>query len=160
MAGINRLSNTQVKNAASSDKEYSLSDGGNLYLRVRKNGSKNWQFIYTDLITKKRKKMGLGSYPNVTLAEVRKTAQELRIQMSNNIDPKVYREKQKLDRDLENGLTFKVVAERMLERDEAKETTRRNVPLEEARKEAKKKRYKLWGRRDKTHKRTRKNLSS
>ncbi|HAS8389026.1 TPA: DUF4102 domain-containing protein [Vibrio vulnificus] len=138
MAGINRLSNTQVKNAASSDKEYSLSDGGNLYLRVRKNGSKNWQFIYTDLITKKRKKMGLGSHPNVTLAEVRKTAQELRIQMANNIDPKVYREKQKLDRDLENGLTFKVVAERMLERDEAKETTRRNVLLEEARKEAKK----------------------
>lgn len=104
--------------------------------------------------------MGLGSYPNVTLAEVRKTAQELRIQMANNIDPNVYREKQKLDRDLENGLTFKVVAERMLERDEAKETTRRNVLLEEARKEAKKKRYKLWGRRDKTHKRTRKNLSS
>ncbi len=94
--------------------------------------------LFTLTLSRKRKKMGLGSYPNVTLAEVRKTAQELRIQMANNIDPKVYREKQKLDRDLENGLTFKVVAERMLERDEAKETTRRNVLLEEARKEAKK----------------------
>ncbi|MFA0690969.1 tyrosine-type recombinase/integrase [Vibrio splendidus] len=138
MAGINKMSNTQIKHAAPSDKEYTLSDGGNLYLRVRKNGSKNWLFIYTDSSTKKRKKIGLGSYPSMALAEVRKIAQELRVQMANNIDPKVYREKQKLDRDLESGLTFKIVAERMLERDEAKETTRRNMLVEEARKEAKK----------------------
>jgi integrase len=136
MAGINRLSNTQVKNAAPSDKEYSLSDGGNLYLRVRKNGSKNWLFIYTDSSTKKRKKIGLGSYPSMALVEVRKIAQELRVQMVNNVDPKVFREKQKLERDLESGLTFKAVAERMLERDEAKETANRNALLEESQKEA------------------------
>nr|WP_250157789.1 Arm DNA-binding domain-containing protein [Vibrio alginolyticus] len=56
---INKLTNTQIKNAAKSDKEYSLSNGGNLYLRIRKNGSKNWLFIYTDFSTKKRKKWGL-----------------------------------------------------------------------------------------------------
>jgi len=136
MAGISKLTNTQLKNSAPCDKEYSLSDGGNLYLRVRKNGSKNWLFIYTDPTTKKRKKIGLGSYPSMTLAEVRKIAQELRVQIANNIDPKVYREKQKLERSIENGLTFETIAESMLARDEAKETTRRETLINEARKQA------------------------
>lgn len=136
MAGINKLSNTQIKNAAPCDKEYSLSDGGNLYLRVRKNGSKNWLFIYTDFITKKRKKVGLGSYPNIALAEVRKMAEELRVQMANNIDPKVYREKQKLEQAVVTGHIFETVAENMLTRDEAKETTRRETLIKEAQKKA------------------------
>lgn len=53
MAAIFKLSDTQIKNAEPTDKEYTLSDGGNLYLRIRNNGSKNWLFIYTDSSTKK-----------------------------------------------------------------------------------------------------------
>lgn len=136
MAGISKLTNTQIKNAATSDKEYSLSDGGNLYLRVRKNGSKNWLFIFTDSNTKKRKKIGLGAYPNMTLAEVRKIAEELRVQMANGIDPKLYREKQKLDRLVESGQTFKAVAEKMLKKEEIQETTNREKLIVEAREKA------------------------
>ena len=133
---INKLTNTQIKNAAKSDKEYSLSDGGNLYLRIRKNGSKNWLFIYTDFSTKKRKKMGLGSYPNMTLDEVRKVAKELRKQMTKGIDPKLFREKQKLDRLVESQLTFKAIAEKMLLKDEIQETTNREKLIVEERERA------------------------
>lgn len=136
MAGIAKLTDTQIKNASPSDKEYSLSDGGNLYLRVRKNGSKNWLFIYTEFSTKKRKKIGLGAYPNMKLAEVRKTAGELRTQMANGIDPKLFREKQKLARLVESQLTFEAVAEKMLLRDEVQETTNREKLIVEARERA------------------------
>ncbi|MDV6253475.1 tyrosine-type recombinase/integrase [Vibrio sp. EA2] len=136
MAAIFKLSDTKIKNAEPTDKEYTLSDGGNLYLRIRNNGSKNWLFIYTDSSTKKRKKIGLGSYPSLALAEVRKIAEKLREQMANNIDPKIYRDKQKLDGAIVSELTFESVAELMLERDEGKETTTRKKLLEEAQKEA------------------------
>ncbi|HBC3931432.1 TPA: integrase arm-type DNA-binding domain-containing protein, partial [Vibrio parahaemolyticus] len=136
MAAIYKLSDTQIKKAEPNDKEYTLSDGGNLYLRVRNNGSKNWLFIYTESNTKKRKKIGLGSYPSLALSEVRKIAEELREQMANNIDPKIYRDKQKLDGAIVSELTFESVAELMLERDEGKETTTRKKLLEEAQKEA------------------------
>ncbi|WP_117236503.1 tyrosine-type recombinase/integrase, partial [Vibrio maerlii] len=136
MAGLSKLTNTQIKNASADDKEYTMSDGGNLYLRVRKNGSKNWLFIYTDSNTKKRKKIGLGSYPTMTLAEVRKVATELREQAANGIDPRVFREKQKFDRLVDNNLTFKAVAEKMLEKEEAQELINREALIRESREQA------------------------
>ncbi|OCQ11988.1 hypothetical protein AKH09_05330 [Vibrio parahaemolyticus] len=41
------LTNTQVKQAKESDKEYTLSDGDGLQLRVKTNGTKLWILKYT-----------------------------------------------------------------------------------------------------------------
>ncbi|MEF1339787.1 integrase arm-type DNA-binding domain-containing protein, partial [Vibrio rotiferianus] len=119
-----------------SDKEYSLSDGGNLHLRVRPNGSKNWMFIYTHPTTKKRKKLGLGSYPDTKLIDARETATELRNQLANNIDPKLYRYKQKIENQKTYERTFYVVAEEMLKKQAVEETIMREKLIEEERKQA------------------------
>ncbi|WP_241540239.1 integrase arm-type DNA-binding domain-containing protein, partial [Vibrio vulnificus] len=66
------LTNTQVKQAKESDKEYTLSDGDGLQLRVKTNGTKLWILKYTHPITKKRNNISFGSFPDVSLAEARK----------------------------------------------------------------------------------------
>lgn len=61
------LNVTQITAAKPKDKEYSLSDGGGLHLRVRPNGSKQWAMSYYQPFTGKRVKIGLGSFPEVGL---------------------------------------------------------------------------------------------
>jgi len=67
------LSETQIRAAKPGPKEYMLNDGDNLYLRVRDTG-KVWIYRYTK--DGKRIKLGLGPYPEVTLAQARTKAYE------------------------------------------------------------------------------------
>ncbi len=71
--------------AKPNDKDYMLNDGGGLYLVVGKGGAKLWRFVYT--FDKKRKKLALGKYPNVTLEAARRKSEELRESIANGIDP-------------------------------------------------------------------------
>ena len=72
MARTTTLTNTEVKQAKPKDKVYKLSDGGGLQLRVKTNGTKSWLLDYFKPFTKKRTSIGLGAYPEVSLAEARK----------------------------------------------------------------------------------------
>lgn len=56
--------------------EYLLGDGGGLHMRIRPRG-KSWLFKYTDL-TGKKKKLGLGTYPEVSLGQAREIAGGMR----------------------------------------------------------------------------------
>ncbi|MDD4854399.1 MAG: Arm DNA-binding domain-containing protein, partial [Sulfuricurvum sp.] len=58
------LSDKEIKNAKSSEKEYKLFDGGGLYLSVQPNGSKGWRLKYLFQGTEKR--ISLGTYPIVS----------------------------------------------------------------------------------------------
>lgn len=87
------LTNTQVKQAKIQDKNYALSDGQGLELRVSKSGTKNWAFKYYTPHTKKRTNISFGSYPEVTLAQARELRKEARTLLAQNVDPKTYREK-------------------------------------------------------------------
>ncbi len=60
------LTNTEVKQAKSKEKVYTLSDGGGLQLRVKPNGSKLWLFDYLRPYTKKRTSLRFGSYPTIS----------------------------------------------------------------------------------------------
>jgi hypothetical protein len=71
--------------AKSKDKDYTINDGGGLYLLVKTNGSKLWQLVCT--FNGKRKKLSLGIYPGVTLESARRKAAEARAQIANGIDP-------------------------------------------------------------------------
>ncbi|MBS3961245.1 MAG: DUF4102 domain-containing protein [Sandarakinorhabdus sp.] len=62
----------------------SISDGKNLYLRVGANGSKSWIFRWHDRHTAKVRELGLGGYPDRSLAEARDLAKELRHAVLNN----------------------------------------------------------------------------
>ena len=62
-------------------------DGFGLYLNVGASKNKNWTFQFT--INKKKKEMGLGPYPIVSLKEARKKKDELRNLIIRDIDPLV-----------------------------------------------------------------------
>lgn len=87
------LTNTEVLQAKPREKEYNLSDGEGLMLRVKPNGSKIWLFNYYHPQTKKRKNISFGIYPELTLAEAREKRLATRRVLAQRIDPKYQREK-------------------------------------------------------------------
>ncbi|QIM66523.1 integrase [Mannheimia granulomatis] len=107
------LNKTQIENAKPKDKEYILSDGDGLNLRVKPlpKGSKIWIFNYTNPITKGRTNLTIGRYPSVTLAEARAIRDEYRALLAKGIDPK--KEQERIQQEAENRVndTFRNVAE-------------------------------------------------
>ena len=65
-----------VKEVWSTTKVGRLSDGGGLYLRVRKNGSKAWVFMNRK--NSKVTELGLGAANDISLLKAREMAQKLR----------------------------------------------------------------------------------
>lgn len=61
-----------------------LADGNGLYLIVKK-GRKRWAYIFQ--IKGRRREMGLGGFPDVSLAEARRKAGEARLQVLQGEDP-------------------------------------------------------------------------
>ncbi len=105
----------QVAAAKPRDKDYVLSDGGGLQLRVRTNGSRLWNFNYRHPISKKRVNIGLGSYPEISLAQAREKTKESRALVAQGNDPKAHRDKEALQRKLETSNTLRKVAEEWIE---------------------------------------------
>ena len=87
----NKLTDTIIKNAKPDGSEYTLGDGGGLYLKIKPNGSKNWVFRYTRPIVGGVTNMGLGLYPDVSLADARRASQEARGLKAQGIDPQLER---------------------------------------------------------------------
>lgn len=103
---INKLTNLEVQNAiCPEDKSYILlRDGGNLLLRVRRDGSKNWIYRYSN--NGKRHDRGLGIYPEITLQRARDIRDSYKELTSQGLDPKVEKEKQKFSATNSQSLTF------------------------------------------------------
>ncbi|WP_351189426.1 integrase domain-containing protein [Shewanella sp. TB4-MNA-CIBAN-0142] len=93
---VTPLTNTQVKQAKPKDKEYNLSDGEGLMLRVKPTGSKLWIFNYYHPFTNKRVNISFGSYPDLSLADAREKRVYSRKLLANDIDPKEERDTNKL----------------------------------------------------------------
>jgi len=111
MAKITKpLTNTEVSQAKPKDNDYTLLDGEGLQLRVKTSGTKSWLFNYYHPITKKRKNLSLGQYPALTLAEARKQRASSKELLTNNIDPKEYRDDQLSDEKLKMGFTLSSIA--------------------------------------------------
>ena len=72
--------------------DYVLGDGDGLQMRVRSNGSKLWNFNYYHPVTKKRINMGLGAYPETSLAQARKLTIDARQLIAQGLDPKEQRD--------------------------------------------------------------------
>ena len=60
-------------------------DGQGLYLSISKTGSKSWIFRAT--VGGKRREIGLGSYPTITLAKARERAMTARVTIAEGRDP-------------------------------------------------------------------------
>jgi integrase len=96
-----------------------LHDGGGLYLRVSATGAKSWVFRFQ--LDGKRRDMGLGPYPDISLAEARGRATEHRKQRHDGIDPLDAKAAQRHAQRLSaaKGRTFREVAEEFIGRNEA-----------------------------------------
>lgn len=105
-----RLSDRQLKAVKAKDKDYVLSDGEGLQLRVRSNGSMLWNFNYREPVTKNRINMGLGTYPELSLANARKKVVEARELLAQGIDPKAQRNTLAEAKRAETEHTFENVA--------------------------------------------------
>ena len=109
-AQAHSLSDRQLKSVKAKDKDYVLSDGEGLQLRVRSNGSMLWNFNYRDPVTKNRINMGLGTYPELSLANARKKVIEARELLAQGIDPKVQRKADNEAKRAQNEHTLENVA--------------------------------------------------
>lgn len=65
------LTENKVRQASVKNKTYFLSDDEGLSLKIDPNGKKSWCYRYTDLISKKRHRIQLGKYPDISLKNVR-----------------------------------------------------------------------------------------
>ncbi|QTL40734.1 integrase arm-type DNA-binding domain-containing protein [Xenorhabdus budapestensis] len=106
------LSVKEIESAKPKEADYVLYDGDGLELLIKSSGSKIWQFRYILPVTKKRAKKSIGSYPSVTLADVRNYRAESRALLAKQIDPQEHQQEQ-LRSTLEAKTNiFKLVAER------------------------------------------------
>lgn len=110
-----RLTDTHIKKLKSADKDFVVSDGQGLQLRVRTSGSKLWNFNYTHPVTKKRVNMGLGMYPDVGLKQAREMAEWARGKLSDGEDPKSARDEDQALKRQSASHTLKAVAEEWFE---------------------------------------------
>lgn len=96
-----------VKNLTAEDKIYTRLVGDGLYIMVRPTGEKSWQFKYA--IDGKTRRMNLGGYPDVSLAQARKTRTSLAAKVLEGVDPLGEREANKKTQKPE-FVTFESVA--------------------------------------------------
>lgn len=108
------LSDIQIRNLKAREKAYRLSDGGNLCIEVKPNGSKLWKLFYR--FDGKMKTMSFGAYPEVSLARARERRLEAKALLADGIDPMA---KAKADREEKKALTehtFAAIAEELLQK--------------------------------------------
>jgi integrase len=74
-------------------KDYKISDGGGLSLLVKTDGVKRWLFYYR--FGGKQNTLGFGTYPDTTLENARRQAEEARKQIAEGIDPGAIRKEAK-----------------------------------------------------------------
>ena len=104
-----RLSDLKIRKLKQSSKPVRLSDGWGLYLLVRPNGSKAWQYRYQFL--GKEKVLTIGSYPLVSLAAARQKRNEAKQLLADGIDPSVQKQLDRIDSQTRARITFKAVAD-------------------------------------------------
>lgn len=110
MRALHKLSDAKVKAKPRADSPDGLKfgrngDGGGLYLNVGPSGGKSWLFIWTR--DGKRREMGLGAYPAVSLAGARTIASACREAVAAGRDPIA-------ERDREAEPTFAEAAEKFI----------------------------------------------
>jgi integrase len=80
-----KMTDQTCKTAKPKEKAYKLADGGGLYLEITPSGGKLWRLKYRYL--GKEKKLCIGDYPTISLAEARDRRKEAKKQLINGIDP-------------------------------------------------------------------------
>jgi integrase len=110
-----RLTARGVQTAKAADRPLMLADGRGLYLRVGPTGSKSWIFRYRH--DGQRHDLGLGPYPDISLAEARERATAQRRLKIDGDDPLLVRRTKRDAARIEaaKAMTFKACAQGYIE---------------------------------------------
>lgn len=88
------LTDAEIRALKSRDRIYKCTDSHGLYLEVRPSGSKLWRCKYAHL--GKNKRIALGRYPEIGLAEARRKRDDTKRKLYEGIDPIAERKREKL----------------------------------------------------------------
>jgi integrase len=102
------LTDIAIRKAQPSEKPMKLADAGGLYLLLKPNGSRLWRFDYR--FEGKRKTIGMGSYPEVSLKDARWRRDDARRLLAQGIDPSAERQQAKKAIVAKTENTFEAVA--------------------------------------------------
>ncbi len=108
---LQKLTAKEVKEAKGKEKPYRVNDGGGLYLLVKPNNLKYWEFRYRNRLTGKATLLGLGSLDVLTLKQARDKAHAMRVLLNEGIDPKQNRLDKEAKKREELANTFFSVAQ-------------------------------------------------
>ncbi|WP_145516575.1 tyrosine-type recombinase/integrase [Yersinia aleksiciae] len=100
------LNDSKIRSLKPSVKPFKVSDSHGLYLLVNPGGSRLWYLKYR--INRKESRLGLGAYPDVSLADARQQRDGIRKLLAQNINPAQQRSAERTTSSPEK--TFKTVA--------------------------------------------------
>jgi len=103
-----KLTEMKCRKASPKESSYKLADGHGLYLEISASGGKYWRWKYRFAGSEKR--LALGVYPEVGIAEARRLCQEHRAVLRNGRDPGVVRKEIRHLATLKATNTFEKVA--------------------------------------------------
>jgi integrase len=116
---VPKLTDKAIAATKPREKAFRLSDGEGLLLEVQPSGKRTWLFRF--MLLGRRRDMGLGAYPAVSLADARKAARGAAAHVEARRDPIAERERAVRERAEQDRLeeaaqarTFRDVAERLI----------------------------------------------
>lgn len=107
------LTDMQIRALQPCGRIYKKADERGLYIEVHRSGSKLWRLKYR--FVGKDKRLALGRYPEVTLAEARERREALRMQIRDGVDPIIERKHQKATACFSAANTFGEIGKEYLE---------------------------------------------
>jgi len=108
------LKDLEIRALKAQDRVYKRTDERGLYIEVHPSGSKLWRVKYTHL--GKDKRLALGRYPEVGLAEARRKRDEARAKLRDGVDPLAERKREKLVAIYNAANTFGDVAKEYIDK--------------------------------------------
>ena len=108
------LTDTAIRNAKAKAKPYKLGDAGGLFVLVQPSGAKLWRLKYR--IHGKEKKVALGRYPEIGLAEARKRRDDAKAELAGGKDPAREKQRRKVQAQEQAGATFGSIAAEYIEK--------------------------------------------
>jgi integrase len=108
------LKDVELRALKPQNRIYRRADERGLYIEVRPGGSKLWRLKYRHL--GKEKRLALGVYPEVSLAEARRKREEARQKLREGIDPLAERQQEKLLAQFSAANTFGDIAKEYIDK--------------------------------------------